>query len=435
MAEPERAGVPRETAHGDGTAAQEGVRALIRAEIARHDPTDYARGPLALIAETSVRASLRDGAPVVSVVDAQGHPRTRMADGQQVEFTLSDLVEELRERHPALFRPAARRPAPAFDPPPPLPSVPSGDDLARQVAPHRDAPRQDAPRQDPPREDPPREDPPREIPRPDDRPHAGLPRAVPLRSDQPRPDVTPDPAPTPAPVSEPRRQDRPSRIRVSHRRIARFPVRMVTRFVERVRDAEPVPVSGPDTQPERRSETLDRAKTLLADMRDGAPRRWTLIAAALLLAALLGVGALQIRERFMGASDADETIAMGEAPRSEPAATGAVAEVSGPATLRGAAEAIDTATLRMQGRIVRLFGVEWAKGGGKSEDLTTYLNGREVTCEPAGGADVYRCQVGGQDLSKVVLFNGGGRTTAQATGDLKAAEDNARSGKVGVWSE
>ena len=55
----------------------------------------------------------------------------------------------------------------------------------------------------------------------------------------------------------------------------------------------------------------------------------------------------------MGGSDKDETIAMGEAPRSEPSATGAVAEPpagTGPATLRGAAEAIDTATLRMQGR-------------------------------------------------------------------------------------
>ena len=173
-------------------------------------------------------------------------------------------------------------------------------------------------------------------------------------------------------------------------------------------------------------------------MRDGAPRRWTLIAATACLVALVGVGAFQIRERFMGTSDRDETIAMGEAPRSEPSATGAVAEpsaITAPATLRGAAEAIDTATLRMQGRIVRLFGVEWAKGGGKSEDLTTYLNGREVVCEPASGADVYRCQVGGQDLSKVVLFNGGGRTTAQATQDLKAAEDNARAAKVGVWSE
>jgi hypothetical protein len=384
MAEPERSGDLREDARGDGLAAQDRVRALIRAEIARHDPTDDARGPLALIAETSVRSTLRGGTPVVSVVDAQGRPRMRMEDGQPVDFTLSDLVAELRQRHPALFK----RRRPALDPAPPRPADP---------------------------------------------PHGTVNETGAM------------PGPSPAPISlpEPGGRDGSSNIRVSYRRIARFPVRMVMRFAERVRDgAEPAPVIDSDplpaAPPERRSEPLVRAKTLLADIRDGAPRRWRLIGATAGLVALLGVGAFQVRERFMGGSDKDETIAMGEAPRSEPSATGAVAEPpagTGPATLRGAAEAIDTATLRMQGRIVRLFGVEWAKGGGKPEDLTTYLNGREIVCEPASGADVYHCQVGGQDLSKVVLFNGGGRTTAQATQELKAAEDNARAAKVGVWSE
>jgi endonuclease YncB( thermonuclease family) len=96
---------------------------------------------------------------------------------------------------------------------------------------------------------------------------------------------------------------------------------------------------------------------------------------------------------------------------------------------------IDTATLSLQGEVVRLFGVEWAPGGGKPEDLTRYLQGREVACEPMGGNDTYRCLIGGQDLSRVVLFNGGGRPTPEATPDLKAAADKAREAKLGVWSQ
>jgi endonuclease YncB( thermonuclease family) len=85
--------------------------------------------------------------------------------------------------------------------------------------------------------------------------------------------------------------------------------------------------------------------------------------------------------------------------------------------------------------VVRLFGVEWAPGAGKPEELTTYLQGREVTCEPASMNDTYRCRVGDQDLSRVVLFNGGGQPTAEATPELKAAANHAREAKIGVWSK
>jgi endonuclease YncB( thermonuclease family) len=57
-------------------------------------------------------------------------------------------------------------------------------------------------------------------------------------------------------------------------------------------------------------------------------------------------------------------------------------------------------------------------------------------CEPADATETYRCQVvGGQDLSKVVLFNGGGKATAEASSDLKAAADRAREAQLGVWSK
>jgi endonuclease YncB( thermonuclease family) len=49
------------------------------------------------------------------------------------------------------------------------------------------------------------------------------------------------------------------------------------------------------------------------------------------------------------------------------------------------------------------------------------------------GSSSYRCTVNGQDLSRVVLFNGGGRTNAEATPELLRAEDHARDGKLGVW--
>jgi endonuclease YncB( thermonuclease family) len=95
---------------------------------------------------------------------------------------------------------------------------------------------------------------------------------------------------------------------------------------------------------------------------------------------------------------------------------------------------IDTATLSLEGEVVRLFGVEWAPGAGKPEELTTYLQGREVSCEPAGSNDTYRCKVGEQDLSRVILYNGGGQPTAEATPELKAAADKAREAKIGVWN-
>ncbi len=56
-------------------------------------------------------------------------------------------------------------------------------------------------------------------------------------------------------------------------------------------------------------------------------------------------------------------------------------------------------------------------------------------CEPLESNDVYRCQVGGQDLSRVVLFNGGGKPTAEATPELKAAADKARESRLGVWNQ
>jgi endonuclease YncB( thermonuclease family) len=101
--------------------------------------------------------------------------------------------------------------------------------------------------------------------------------------------------------------------------------------------------------------------------------------------------------------------------------------------LSGPVEVIDTATLRVAGKLVRLFGVEWVRGG-QADELTRYLAGRTVTCQPVAGSEARLCDVDGRDLSEVVLFNGGGRASAEATPDLVAAEDRARTERLGVWA-
>jgi hypothetical protein len=104
-------------------------------------------------------------------------------------------------------------------------------------------------------------------------------------------------------------------------------------------------------------------------------------------------------------------------------------------SLQGTAEVIDAATLSIRGKVAPLFGVQSDPGERQATHLSGYLRGREVTCLPAeGGAKAFRCKVEGQDLSKVVLFNGGGRANPDATPDLLAAEAQARSAKRGLWA-
>jgi endonuclease YncB( thermonuclease family) len=102
--------------------------------------------------------------------------------------------------------------------------------------------------------------------------------------------------------------------------------------------------------------------------------------------------------------------------------------------LRGVPEVLDTATLWLSGQIVHLYGVEWVRGAGDPDDFTRYLKGREVACDPVDKVDAYRCTVDGHDLSEVVLFNGGAKSTPSAPPELRAAEEKARIAKIGVWS-
>lgn len=138
------------------------------------------------------------------------------------------------------------------------------------------------------------------------------------------------------------------------------------------------------------------------------------------------------------AAQAPAPAARREAALRDPETTGSIGrneEVVFPEqreALKGVADVVDTATLKVNGKVIRLFGVEWAKGA-RGEELARYLKRREVECEPTAAASQYRCTVDRYDLSEVVLYNGGGRATADASPDLKAAESHARENRFGVW--
>jgi membrane peptidoglycan carboxypeptidase len=100
--------------------------------------------------------------------------------------------------------------------------------------------------------------------------------------------------------------------------------------------------------------------------------------------------------------------------------------------IRGVPVVQNTGTLELQGRVIRLFGVEGTRGRA-ARDFRRYLGRREVACEPAASGNEYRCRVDNQDLSRVVLFNGGGRATPSASAELRALDQQARAARVGIW--
>ena len=364
------------------TQMRDRMREIIHAELDRIHPTDDARRALELIIESSVRPSEVDGALKLTIIDHDGKPRTIERDGRQDEFTLHDLLDELRVKYPVLFRPAK----------------PDAASLAQADEPSQ----------------------PREKPKRD---------WLNLDSDGAQPG-----AESPRPLDEPAavRDEQGPRLPIAE--WSYNPLKTLKTSVTPDRGSSDRAEDGPSPVAE------EHERNVFGDMRS---RSWTRPAVALgavAVLALLGVGAFLFQgddaaspqASAAAAPAASSAVAASPIREPEPAITGSTGS-SG--ALRGVPDVIDTATLSVNGEVVRLFGVEWAPGAGKPEDLTQYLNGREVACDPAGSNDVYRCQVGGQDLSRVVLFNGGGRPTSDATPDLKAAADKAREAKIGVWSK
>lgn len=98
----------------------------------------------------------------------------------------------------------------------------------------------------------------------------------------------------------------------------------------------------------------------------------------------------------------------------------------------GPARVIETGVLEVAGQHLQLLGVD-GSGGPAAGAMNDYIGDRDVRCRPATD-ERYRCEVDGWDLSEVVLFNGGGRTTPDAPPSYRRAERKARDERRGVWA-
>jgi penicillin-binding protein 1A len=126
--------------------------------------------------------------------------------------------------------------------------------------------------------------------------------------------------------------------------------------------------------------------------------------------------------------------ALKPAGEADVAAVGRVAPDAAPLgeVVIGAPAFLDSATLRIAGRILQLEGV-MGIGAAYVRDVERYIGDREIACRPTM-AERYRCQVDGYDLSEIVLLNGRGRAAPDASPDLVDAERQARSDGRGVWA-
>jgi penicillin-binding protein 1A len=100
--------------------------------------------------------------------------------------------------------------------------------------------------------------------------------------------------------------------------------------------------------------------------------------------------------------------------------------------VRGAAAVIDTGTLEIDGTLVRLQGIQ-GEGGRMTRQLAHFLRRYEVACQPVGTGGQHRCWIGSDDLAELILAGGGARATPDAPPELLAAEEHARSARLGIW--
>jgi endonuclease YncB( thermonuclease family) len=101
--------------------------------------------------------------------------------------------------------------------------------------------------------------------------------------------------------------------------------------------------------------------------------------------------------------------------------------------MRGVPIVVDSATLRVNGALVHLNGVV-GEAGEAAQNLTRYIAGREVACEPVGrGAAQFSCIIGDYDLGEAILLNGAGRASGDAPERLRGAEQQARRAGRGIW--
>ena len=102
--------------------------------------------------------------------------------------------------------------------------------------------------------------------------------------------------------------------------------------------------------------------------------------------------------------------------------------------VKGVPQVVDTGTLEIDGRRIRLVGVE-GEGGRMARQLAQYLRRAEIVCEPVPGQEARRCSLDGEDLSEMILLAGGARASEDAPPHLLAAEEEARSARLGLWRQ
>jgi 1A family penicillin-binding protein len=130
---------------------------------------------------------------------------------------------------------------------------------------------------------------------------------------------------------------------------------------------------------------------------------------------------------FMVEADKVRTVAAPSA-----ATAPAAAEAREDERLRGVPDVIDTGTVTIGGRLLRLSGVVGMPGDFVGQ-MVQWIDGRPAECA-ATAADSWRCVIDGRDLSELVLSNGGGRTSTDAPPELRRAERAARNARLGVWA-
>jgi len=402
------------------------IRGLILAELDRRRVRPVARRTLALIAEGYVEPA--EGLPGYRIVDRTGAVRRRSEQaGTGTPLTIHDLIDELAEQHPALMLPAL---------PPQAPPEPARDPIADVRA-------------------------------------AGA-RFVETQSALARSLATSSAERSRALASAASETVEGWRHRLAERFRARprpAPAETVSLAVAD-QLAAPQPAGGGALGARfasvgtglsgglrrvsaRSGQVTSRLRDVVEDgLAAGSRRPVVLMGLSALAGAALVAGiALTGREDGAGETRIERQDARNTAPQGEPSAPAeanpsqANADTPPPETdqrppeprrnpnaVEGTAEVIDTATLRVGGKLVRLFGVEWVRGG-QADELSKYLRGRSVSCLPAAGSSAHVCTVEGRDLSEVVLFNGGGRASSEATPELVAAEDHARTERLGVWKK
>ncbi|WP_336488650.1 nuclease [Methylobacterium nigriterrae] len=407
--------VPETAASVPTADERERLRARIRAAIEERGPRPVALRTLQLLAEAATEPLAEE--PGYRVVDRNGAPRLRPPEAgepadEPVFLTLAELVAELQVRHPALFLPPEPSPEPE-----PVP-VKRSARAAAQAA-----------------------------------PEPGTPDAAPSEMRA----ATARFVETQSVLARSLAAESAARGRALATSVAGRLADLRSGLAGRLRSRPTLagagaaePAAGPGVTfaaalRARAGRLREGVSGLGRDRDDGLHRRWLYggIAAVVLAVAAAALVTIE-REPAAPPPKTPAVTARTEpgpdakSPPAQPAevekapAEPAPGPPANPNEISGQAEVIDTATLRVAGKLVHLFGVEWVRGG-QADELTRYLAGRTVACQPVTGSQNVLCQVEGRDLSEVVLFNGGGRASPEATPDLVAAEDHARTERLGVW--